>query len=399
MPDYSYHALDAKGLAVDGVMTAESETQLDNNLQQMGYWVINVEEKKRKKASFSNSVPRKELIDFFTGMHTMLSAGISVSESLSSIAEETENEGFAIILRDLQMQVEAGNSVDHAMSAHPEVFSKQIINLIKAGEFSGNLETVCQDISHHLEWLDKILADVKQASIYPIMVLTAVMGLVFLMFAFVVPRFNKIFISLDLELPPLTQAVISIGEVVTQYWWIFLMIPIAIFLFFKIAPKRFPIIAWYIDQLKINLPIFGQLNQMIVLSRFCHNLSLLTKAGVSILDALALSKGLVGNKVMEKAVIDAEVSVNDGNRMTDALRKHDIISPIVLRMLVIGEESGSLDRSLEHASARYDREIPRQIQRVFSILEPLIMISLIVIVGLIGGAVFMPMFSLMSGIN
>lgn len=399
MPEFFYHALDTNGQAVDGILTADSESQLDSKLEQLGYWVIDVEEKKHKKDKFAVKVPRKELIDFFTGLHTMIASGITLSDGLASIAEETEDEGFARVIRDLQIQVESGRSIDLAMSTHPKIFDKQITNLIKAGEYSGNLETVCQDISLHIEWIDKILADVKQASIYPIMVLFAVLGLVFLMFAFVVPRFSKIFESLNLELPALTRAVIDIGQFSSQNWWLLLMLPVAVVAFFKFVPKRFVAVAYKIDQIKINLPIFGKLNRMIVLSRFCHNLSLLTKAGVTILDALALCKGLVGNKIMEKAVADAELFVNEGKPMTEALRQHKIVSPMVLRMLVVGEQSGNLDSTLAHASDRYDKEIPRQIQRVFSVLEPLIMLVLIVIVGLIGGAVFMPLFSVMSGIN
>ncbi len=399
MVEYIYRAVDSSGQAADGVMIADSEQQLDKRLQELGYWVIDVNEKSKAKRALGKAVSRRELIDFFNGLHSMLSAGLTVSDSINAIAEETVDERFAAVLRDLKIKVEGGTSVDESLSHYPKVFSPQIINLIRAGEFSGNLAAVCEDVSHHLEWVDKIVADVKQASIYPVMILTAVMGLVFLMFSFVVPRFSKIFNSLELELPLLTQIVVKIGEFSLQYWWLILMVPVCVVLFFKFAPSYSSAVGLQLDRLKLDLPVFGRLNRMIVLSRFCHNMALLTKAGVTILEALSLCKGLVGNRVMERAVIDAELFVNDGKKMTDAFRLHDIISPTVLRMMVVGEESGRLDNALENASSRFDREIPRQIKKVFSILEPMIMITLIMIVGLIGGAVFLPMFSLMSGIG
>ncbi len=400
MVDFVYSAVDKKGHSMDGIMSAESELELDHRLQELGYWLIDASKTSRQKNTFGNKgVSRKELVDFFNGLNSMLSAGISISESISAIAEETEVRHFSVILRDLKLNVEAGNTLDDAMGKHPKVFNNQIVNLIKAGEYSGNLGQSCEDISEHLEWLDGIMSDIKQASIYPILIFSAVMGLVFLMFTFVVPRFSKIFDSMNLELPPLTQAVVSIGEFTSSNWYLLLTAPIAIIVILKIGPKYSAAFGYALDKLKLNLPVFGKLNRMIVQSTFCHNLALLLKAGVPILQALSICKGLVGNRVMERAVLDAELAVTDGQKMTNGLRAHNVISSIVMRMMVVGEETGRLDQSLEYASIRFDKEVPRQIKRVFGVLEPMIMLVLISIVGLIGGAVFLPMFSMMSGLS
>ena len=400
MVDFVYSAVDSKGQSMDGIMSAESELDLDLRLQELGYWLIDATKNTTKKSTFSQkSVPRKELVDFFNGLNSMLNAGISISESIAAIADETEVRHFSAVLRDLKLNVEAGNTLDDAMRKHPNIFNDQITNLIKAGEYSGNLGQACEDISEHLEWLDEIMADIKQASIYPILIFSAVMGLVFLMFTFVVPRFSKIFDSMKIELPPLTQAVVAIGDFTSNNWYFILLIPIALISLIKLGPKYSATFGYGLDKLKLNLPVFGKLNRMIVQSRFCHNLGLLLKAGVPILEALSLCKGLVGNRVMEKAVLDAELSVTEGKKMTVGLRDHNIISSIVMRMMVVGEETGRLDRSLEFASNRFDKEVPRQIKRVFGILEPMIMLVLISIVGLIGGAVFLPMFSMMSGLS
>ncbi|PCI09354.1 MAG: hypothetical protein COB77_00095 [Gammaproteobacteria bacterium] len=398
MVEYIYHAVDANGLAIDGIMTAESESHLDERLQQLGYWLIDVSKKTKKTKVCDAAVPRREIIDFFNTLHSMLAAGIPITETLLAVCESTNHVGFAAVIRDVKMNVEAGISLEVSLSRHPNVFSSQIINLIKAGEYSGKLPDACEDISLHLEWVEKILAEIKQASIYPITILIAVMGLVMLMFMFVVPRFNEIFISLDLELPLLTRIVVDIGEFTTQNWWLMLALPLAVFAFLKYAPRYSISIAWKLDRFILNMPVFGNLNRMLQQSRFCHNLGLLLKAGIPILEALALCKDLVTNQVMKKAVCEAERAVNEGKQMTDVLGKHDIISPIVLRMMMVGEKTGQLEQTMEHASKRFDKEIPRLIKQVFSIIEPLIMITLIAIVGIIGGAVFLPMFSLMSGV-
>lgn len=399
MSEYIYRAIDGKGQSIDGIMTADNQNELDSSLQKMGYWLIDASEKNNKKKVFGKEkVSRKELIDFFNSLHAMLAAGIPIATAILSIAEETTDEGFSRVLRDILINVEAGNTLDESMQKHSHIFSAQIINLIKAGEYAGNLETACEDISNHLEWVDSILADIKQASIYPIIVLIAVLGLVFLMFFFVVPKFSKIFDSLNLELPLLTQVVVRIGEFTTAYWWVILTLPVIIFFLLKNAPKHIPSLALFLDKIKLDIPVFGNLNRMTTQSRFCHNMGLLLKAGVPIIEALSLSRGLVGNLLMEHAISEAEIAVNEGRKMSEALREYNVISPIVLRMMIVGEETGQLDKSLEYASQRFDKEVPRQIKKVFSILEPMIMMTLILIVGLIGGAVFLPMFSMMSGI-
>jgi len=408
MADFNYRAIDAKGHQVNGIMSADSEQALEIRVNDIGYWLIESSEhtgdknavNKAKKNKFSDKkVPRKELIDFFNGLHSMLAAGIPISAAIMAIAQETPDENFSQVLRDLQVNIEAGNTLDQTMTKHPKVFSRQITHLIKAGEYSGNLTTSCEDICDHLEWQEEIMADIKQASIYPIMIASAVLGLIFLMFYFVVPRFSMIFESLNLELPLLTRVVVRIGEFTTEHWWLILLCPVVIVLLFKKGPTHIPGFGLFKDKLILNLPIFGKLNRLIVQSRFCHNLGLLLKAGVPILEALKLCHGLVGNRLMALAIKEAEMSVNEGKQMTEGLRKHHIISPIVLRMIVVGEETGRLDNSLKYVSLRFDKEIPRQIKRVFSVLEPIIMVTMIIIVGLIGGAVFLPMFSLMSGIG
>lgn len=399
MADYLYHAINSHGETVDGVMSAESEQQLDDKLTTLGYWLIDVSEQTASLKLREKPVPRKELIDFFNGLNSMLLAGISITDAVSAIAEETVHEEFAAVLRDVKVNIESGTSLDDAMAKHPKVFPQQIVNLVKAGSFSGNLPASCEDISEYLEWVDKIMADVKQASVYPIMILTAVVGLIFIMFSFVVPRFSKVFVSMKIELPLLTRKVVDIGNFFNEYWWLMLMLLAAVIAFFRYGLHHVPVLQKKIDFLKLNIPVFGHLNRMVVQSRFCHNLAILLRSGVPILDALSLCKGLVANKYMEEAVAEAEQAVNEGKKMSDVLRQYDIISPIVLRMMVVGEETGQLDKALAQASDRFDKEVPRLIKRVFSIVEPMIMISLIVIVGLIGGAVFMPMFSLMGGIG
>lgn len=395
MPEFTYHAIDRTGVSVHGAMLADNEWKLEERLQEIGYWLIEAEEASRRRKPKKVKVPRRELIDFFNGLSTLLHAGVPAVDAFKAMIEETENESFKHVLEDIEVSVQAGNSIYDAISKHTEVFSEQICNLVHAGEFSGNLAITFEDISSHLEWVDRLMADVKQASIYPLMVIFAVGGLITLLLSFVVPKFTKIFEDIGLTMPALTKLVIKIGEV----WWVGLLIFIALFVVIKILVRYVPKARLAFDNVFLNIPIFGSINRMLIMSRFVHNLELMIKAGVPILQALSLCRNLVASPVMESVIRDAEIAVNEGRKMSEALREHSILSPMVLRMVVVGEETGRLDDALSHVSKRFDQEIPRRIKRAFSILEPIIIMILIIVVGIVVSAVFLPMLSLMSGLN
>jgi len=398
MPEFAYRAADRTGHQTDGIMAATDEAALEQQLRKAGYWLIEAEAKTRRAQSVVN-VRRRELIDFFNGMASLLAAGISIADSLKAMVEEVESEALAHILEDLDVNVQIGNALSETMRKYPKVFSDQVCNLVNAGEHSGNLVTTFKDLAAHTEWVERIVADVKQASIYPAMILFAVCALIALMFTFVVPRFARIFENLDMELPLLTQIVINLGKAAEQYWWAVLLTFLLVAVVAKFGPKYSLTLRRRLDELKINLPVLGPVNRALVLSSFVHNLSLMLRAGVPILDSLSLCRGVVDNLVMEDAVKDAELAVTEGRRMSEALRQHEIVSSLTLRMMIIGEETGRLDETLSHVKDRFDDEIPRRIKRVFGVMEPLITLFLVSIVGLVAASVFLPMFSLVSGLS
>lgn len=399
MPEFSYHAVDASGHATRGVMAAESEVALERRLKEVGYWLIDAGTASRKHSQNPSSVSREELIEFLYGMSSLLAAGVTAADALRAMVEETANESFRIVLEDIELNLNAGSSIHDAICKYPGIFNTQSRHLIKAGEFSGNLAVAFRDLAEHIEWTQKLLADVKQATLYPAMILAGVLGLITLMITFVVPRFADIFEDLNLDLPLLTRGVITLGEWAQSFGWILGILLVAGGFALRIAYQRMDEVRMILDGFWLRVPFFGPINRMLVLSRFAHNMSLMIAAGVPILQALELCRGVVGNRVMESAVAAAEQAVNDGKRVSEALREHQIVSPLMLRMLMVGEETGRLDEALGHVAKRFDQEIPRRIQAAFGVLEPMIMLTLIGVVGLIGGSVFLPMFSLMSGLS
>ncbi len=400
MPQYAYRAIDKNSQVTTGILVAETQTVLERRITDLGLWLIEAKEHSAKKSVVAKvNVTPRDLVDFFNGLATLVGAGIDIAESLRVLVNETVDAGLRRVLEEVRLNIESGVSFFGAMSAHPDVFSDEICNLIKAGEHSGQLVEACRDISEHLEWLDQLMGDVKQATMYPAMIATAVMGLVFIMVSFVVPQFSVIFDSLNLELPTVTKVVVVIGAFCNAYWWAILLAIGGLAGFLKIGPTYLPGMALAMDKAKLSAPIFGPVIQLLVLSRFTHNMALMLRAGVPIVESLGLVKGVVANRVMARALNSAALAVTDGRRMSEAMAEHDIVSPLVMRMIVVGEETGRLDSCLEKISQRMDDEIPRRIKRLFGVLEPLIILTLLGVVGVVAAAIFMPLFSLMSGIG
>ncbi|MEN7343994.1 MAG: type II secretion system F family protein [Pseudomonadota bacterium] len=399
MPEFVYHAVDRNGRASDGSMVADDIQLLEQRLREIGYWLVDAKQQTSKRSGRRQAVPRRELIDLFTGLTSLQIAGIPIADALDAMAEEIEHRTLRDIVSDVAMNVKSGNDLSSSFRKFPRVFSEQVCNLIQAGEAGGNLVDTFRDLAAHLEWVDRIVADVKQASIYPIMIISAVAGLIGLMFTVVVPRFAKIFAELDITMPALTQAVISIGEFAASYWWIVILGLLMTAISYRVLRSTNRAFGLAVDRLKLSMPVFGGIQRLLVQSQFVHNLALMLKAGVPILDALRLSKGLTNNLVMDTAISEATEAVRRGDKISDALRQHDIVSSLTLRMIVVGEESGRLDTTLQQVAERFDEEIPRQIKRVFAILEPMITLTLVGIVGLIAASIFLPMFSLITGLG
>ncbi|MBX2839814.1 MAG: type II secretion system F family protein [Gammaproteobacteria bacterium] len=400
MPRYAYKAVNKNSQTVTGVVVAENELSVEQRLTSEGLYVINLQSVSAEKSNKTKKISRRELVDLFNGFAALLDAGVDVSTSLSILAEETKREELKNVLSDLRINIESGVPLDEAMATHPSLFAPEICNLIRAGSYSGNLVEACTDVAEHVEWVDHLMADVKQATTYPVIIILAVLGLILLMFLFVVPQFAEIFESLNLELPLVTKGVLAVGAFTVSYWWLIIIGVIALIVAIRVLPGMYASVGMMVDRAKLKTPLFGSLILQLCQSRFSHNLALMLRAGVPIVDALQLLAGVVGNRVVAQAVREARFAVTEGRTMSDGLSRHShVFTPMVMRMIVIGEESGKLEHCLNKISLRLDSEIPRQIKRLFGVLEPLIVLILISIVGLIAAAIFMPLFSLMGGIS
>ncbi|HBP86838.1 MAG: type II secretion system F family protein [Nitrospira sp.] len=403
MANFRYRAVNAQGNPIEGEMTAPDLFQLERQLQDMGLWLVRTLESKPKSVTRTGKkrgrVKSRDLMEFSTHMFTLLEAGIPLTQALKSLSMETPNLHLRATLQAIYQQVEAGNTLHDAMKQHPRIFPPQITNLVHAGEDSGTLTETFKELERYLDWLDQIRGDVRQATIYPSIVMVAVIGLLVLLFTFVIPRFVPILEGLHVPLPTITIIVIALSELFVGSWWLWssciLLVPMA----WIVGRTYVPGFAHWRDRMILQLPVLGELIRMLTLSKFVQNFAVLYRAGIPVLQCLQLCQNLVGNSVMERALQDTQRSVSEGSTINESLSRHPVIPPMVIQMISVGEATGTLPNTLMNVANYYNREIPRRIKKVFGILEPLITLGLIGIVGIVALALFMPMMSLMGGIH
>ncbi|RMH05602.1 MAG: type II secretion system F family protein, partial [Nitrospirae bacterium] len=398
MTRYDYRAVDQSGAVSEGTRLAVDVEDLERTLSQQGYYLIHAQARSSPNGSTdsrktSGSMSRA-LVDFATQMSGLLNAGVPLLEALQSVARNAPTQELGKVLGSLCRIVESGTTLHGALAQYPRIFPPVVVNLVQAGEESGTLPDVFEELRQYLEWMHQLKSDMRQAMMYPSIVLAAVCGLLVLLFTFVIPRFIPVLAGLDIDLPGVTKLVFAVSETVAEYWWIGLvaggMVPVLVFL----SARYVPWLADRLDALKLKMPVVGEFMQLLALARFTQNFGVLFRAGVPILRCFRLCEGLVGNRVIAKAVRKAGEEVAEGASISDALSRHAVFPPMLIQMVAVGEASGKLAHTLRKVSVFYNQEIPRRVKKLFGVLEPAITLLLIGLVGLVALSIFLPIVSM-----
>jgi type IV pilus assembly protein PilC len=398
MSVFHYRAFDAAGKAVAGALEADSIGSLETRLRAGGIWLLEAKEgaalpDETAERTRTTKIKRSDLIAFFVQMALLLKAGVTLPAALQRLAEDNEGTRLGSLLQGLREQVAIGEPLNEAMNGYPKVFSRQITAMIKAGEASGRVPEVFDSLSAYYEWLDQLTSEIRQALIYPVMVMGASLSLVLMLFTFVVPRFVTLLTELHLRIPVLTRIVMTISQGLLKCWPILLGLAIALPIAWK-AAMRMPAFARAFDHMLMQLPIFGPLVAMFSLSRFTNNLAMLYRAGIPLLRGIEICRQLVGNRAIEAAVEEVRQGVLEGAPMHRCLAQHDVFPRTMVTMIATGETSGSLDFALQSVSDYYNKIIPRRIKVIFAIFDPVMMISLIGVVGVVALSVILPILQL-----
>ncbi len=412
MPVFKYIAVDERGKRMRGAMPATDEPQLEQRLREARLWLIQAVIDKpaasRAKAATRQRYGfklrgrrgRRELIDFCTLMIFQVRVGVTLPKALDVACQDCTNPGFRDVLRDVQRQLESGEKLHEAMGRYPGVFSPHYVSVVRAGELSSKLPESFEDLRAYLEWVEQISAQVKQASLYPSIVAIVVLAFTVFLFSFIIPKFAELLGQVGVALPLLTRIVFSVGYATKETWWIWVSLLLTLSIGIPLGRRFSRRFTMMMDRLKLHYPVFGDLNLMLALSRFAHNLSMMYRSGLSIVQALhACQCGLIGNAVVEEAVGHVEEEVKGGSAIAEAMHRQPIFSALLLRMVGMGEITGNLDAALDNVAAYYNDVIPRRIKAIFSIVEPMLMLLLIFVVGCVALAIYLPIISLMGAIK
>ena len=413
MPAFTFTATASDGKSVTNTSEAVSISELRQRLSQQGYTVKEIKPAKEKGLKTNMAVPMPaflerfqkvkltELSIFCRQFSTMIDAGVSLVRCLDVLGEQNSSPKLKKIILDLKLEVEAGNMLSKAMSKYPGTFSNLFIGLIRAGEVGGVLEESLQRLSTFLEKDVELRRKVKAALTYPVLVSVVALGIVMFLTIFIVPQFLKMFIDLGLkaeDFPAMTMSLKVFSDFMVYKFYYVAMIVGALWFACKLF-GRTKVGHRFFDLVKLKIPVFGKLNHKVALARFSRTLATLLSSGVPILQALETVAGTVSNDVLSDAILDARARVREGDTISEPLYRSKMFPPMVIQMISIGQEAGSLDTMLSKIADFYDGEVDAAIASLTAAIEPLLIVFLGVTVGYIVIAMFLPLVGLIQGLS
>ena len=411
MKNYDYKSRNPQGKSVTGVIEAETESEAIQELRRRGLTVTSIQGnksfKKKGKLSFSlpnfstsvNSlskrIPRKEIVPVARQLATMFESGIPLVESLEVIEEQCDNENLKSVLGDIASEVRQGKDFSHALSRHPKVFDNIFINMIKAGEASGQLDDVLDRLATHMEESEELKGEIKSAMTYPVVSLVMICCISLGLLVFVLPQFRDIFDSLKQDMPILTEAVMNLSDLAQSNFGLILFSVLGSILGIRMLinthrGRR----VW--DALILRIPIFGPLMQKTIVSRFSGTFATLIRSGVPILGALEIVSKTTGNVHYSEAIEKSAEAVRQGENLGNPLSRTKRSPPMVCRMIAIGERSGSLEQLLEKVSQFYDSEVRSTVKQLTSLIEPFLILIMGGVVGTMVLAMFLPLLQMIG---
>jgi len=402
MPYFNYTIRDANGQTRSGKVEAPNAEELKKRLQAEGLQVLEVTEDRKAPRVPAGGYGRVKLSDlaiFARQFSTMLDAGVSLIRCLDVLQAQTNNARLRKILMDLSARVESGESLSRSMARHPKAFSQLIIGLIRAGEVGGVLEESLQRIAAFLEKDVELRRKIRSALTYPVIVLLAAIGIVIFLVSWLVPQFAQLFKELDIkELPAPTQFLVDLSALFTQRWYVVIIAVVAILIAYKLFVST-RVGRRVADRVKLRVPVFGPLHHKIVMARFSRTMGTLLASGVPILQAMETVAGVVGNSVVSDAVIESRARIREGEKIADPLQRSKMFPPMVVHMVSVGEESGSLDHMLNKIADFYENEVEMTIASLTAAIEPVMIVLLGFIVGFIVISMFLPMIEVISNLS
>lgn len=403
MAVFEYQALDESGKRKRGIIDADSPAEARTKLQQEGIHLISLKESlpsliPSREIRIFKKVRIRDLAILTRQLATLLGAGLPLTEALSGVSEQLENQTLKKALVDVRERVKSGSTLSNALSQYPKVFSELYVSMIRAGESAGALELVLERLADYNEKHLRLENRIRAALAYPLFIVAIGLLVLSFLFTFVIPRVTALFTTFQASLPLPTIILIKLGDFFKSYWWLLLLIVI-VFIF---GMKRYIKTEGggkIFDRLRLRIPLFGPLNQRIALARFSRTLATLLAGGVPLLGALEIVKSIVGNRVLSEVIEEAGESVRRGESLAASLTRSKVFPSIVVRMIASGEKSGNLEDLLYRVADTYDSEVEATVSTLTALLEPILILLMGLVVGFIVLAILLPIFEMSQAIR
>jgi type IV pilus assembly protein PilC len=402
MPRFTFEARDTRGRVFKGELEAPTESEARIKLRAQKLMPMKLSQAEQKVSGLKKvggkSVPLKELQIFTRQLSTLLGSGIPILQSLEVLSQSQRSPGMQVALKQMVHDINQGRRFGEAMAEHPLVFDRFFVNMVKAGEESGNIDQILNRLAIYIEKAAKIRGQVKGALVYPIAILVVAGVVVAGLLVFVIPKFESLFANSGQELPGLTQMVVDLSKTFISYWWAILG---------GIGGGIFGAINYYrtedgkknIDAVAIDLPYMGDLIQKSAVARFTRTLATLLSSGVSIMEALEIASKVTGNHVIENALLRAREAISEGKSLTVPLAKEKYIPQMVTQMIGVGEQTGAIDQMLNKVADFYEDEVDVAVSALTSVMEPMLMVFLGGIVAVMVIAMYLPIFNMAGSVK
>ena len=392
---FKYTGINNKGKNISGTAEANSPEEAIVKLRSQGIYVTDVRETKtapiKREIQLLTKVKTEDMVVFTRQLATLIRAGVTIIDAIDILSKQTENRGFAKVLAKVADAIRGGESLSDALAAYPKIFPKIVLSMIAAGEMSGTLEPTLETVAAYLEKQHQTKRKISSALTYPIVVMIMAVFVTIFLLINVVPSFTEMYASFDAELPLPTKIIMSLSDFTQKYWLALVAIVFVLILIYNLVTRN-PKTKYYTDYFKLKLPIFGVLLQKSAIAKFARTLGLQLTSAIPILESLEMVSKVVGNEAIAKPIRESGNSLRQGTPLHKPLEKNKLFPPLLIHMMAIGDETGSLDEMLNKVADFYEADVDNMTDQLKQLIEPLLIVFLTVVVGTIVLAVIMPMF-------
>ena len=393
---YAYKAMNLNGRTVAGRLEAINLIDLEMRLKRMDLDFINGDTVKQGGLINRAGITRPELINFCFHLEQLARAGVSLIESLTDLRDSIENPRFREIIAGMVESIEGGKTLSQALAEHPQTFDEVMVSLIRAGEETGALPQVLNNLLESLKWQDELAAHTKKLIMYPAFLGTVVVAITMFMMIYLVPKMAGFIRNMGQELPTQTKILIATSEFFVSYWYIVLGLPLIVAGVIAFMVSSSKAARYRFDDVKLRLPYIGDILRKIILSRFASVFAMMYSSGITILDSIKATEAVVGNLVIREGLEQVGELIAEGQNVTAAFQTTGMFPPLVLRMLRVGENTGALDTALSNVSYFYNRDVRESIEKVQSMIEPVMTVTIGLLLGWIMMAVLGPIYDIIT---